>query len=127
MKRILAGSLMRLLPISIAHAVFIALLTAAGAAESRPESGVVRACPALGAGFYALPGSDTCVKIGGRARYDYQYGTGAPRAAAVTGSRATGMASIDARTQTEAGPVRAYVRLGVSRGLGATPPGIPAR
>ncbi|WP_406857313.1 porin [Alsobacter sp. KACC 23698] len=105
-----------------------ALAAPAAAAEARPGAGAsVRACPALGAGFYALPGSDTCVKIGGRARYESGYASSAPRGAASTGSRATGMAFVDSRTQTEAGPLRAYVRVGVSRGLGATPPGLTSR
>ncbi|WP_460452271.1 porin [Alsobacter sp. SYSU BS001988] len=101
---------------------------APAAAGARPGAGAsVRACPALGAGFYALPGSDACVKIGGRARYDYVYASSALRGAASTSSRATGMAFVDARTRTEAGPLRAYVRVGVSRGLGATPPGLASR
>ena len=41
----------------------------------------VRICAAYGPGFFYIPGTDTCIKIGGRARFEYaigqQYGRGA--------------------------------------------------
>ena len=33
----------------------------------------VKVCDAYGAGFYTIPGSDTCIKVGGRVRADYSY------------------------------------------------------
>ena len=33
----------------------------------------VKICDAYGAGFYTIPGTDTCVKIGGYVRAEYQY------------------------------------------------------
>lgn len=33
----------------------------------------VKVCDAYGAGFFYIPGTDTCVKIGGRVRADYAY------------------------------------------------------
>ncbi len=33
----------------------------------------VRVCTAYGAGFFYIPGSDTCLRLSGRARYDYLY------------------------------------------------------
>lgn len=33
----------------------------------------VRVCSAYGAGFFYVPGTDTCIKIGGRVRADYTY------------------------------------------------------
>ena len=31
----------------------------------------VKVCDAYGAGFYTIPGTDTCIKVGGRVRYDF--------------------------------------------------------
>jgi len=56
-----------------------ALLAAAGAQAadlpSRKSAPVeyVRVCDAYGAGFYWIPGTDTCLKIGGRVRVDTWY------------------------------------------------------
>jgi len=33
----------------------------------------VKICDAYGAGFYTIPGSDTCIKVGGYVRVDYDY------------------------------------------------------
>ena len=33
----------------------------------------VRICDAYGSGFFTLPGSDTCIRIGGYVRAEYQY------------------------------------------------------
>ena len=121
---------MRLILASTCWAAALATLGAAPCAASEPAKGAspaVKACPALGPGFYQLPGSDTCVRIGGRARYDFQMAGGKDRATATTGSRAVGAVSMDTRTQTEAGPLRAYVRVGVSRSLGAIPAGLSSR
>jgi len=33
----------------------------------------VRVCDAYGTGYYWIPGTDTCLKVGGRVRYDMSY------------------------------------------------------
>jgi len=33
----------------------------------------VRICAVHGPGFFYIPGSDTCIRIGGRARFEYVY------------------------------------------------------
>ena len=33
----------------------------------------VKVCDAYGAGFFYIPGTDTCIKVGGRVRADYSY------------------------------------------------------
>ena len=43
--------------------------------KSGPVS-YVKICDAYGAGFFTIPGSDTCVKIGGFVRVEYQYAPG---------------------------------------------------
>src|SRR5919202_2680306 len=32
----------------------------------------VRICTAYGAGFFYIPGTDTCLRVGGRARFEYE-------------------------------------------------------
>src|SRR6476469_4662611 len=71
----------------------------------------VRVCSTYGAGFFYIPGTDTCIRLGGRAGYEWQYGTPFVRNDATTGSRATGRMYIDARNDTEYGLLRTYVRV----------------
>src|ERR1700752_3412894 len=75
----------------------------------------VKVCSLYGAGFFYIPGTDTCIKIGGwvRAEYTLQTGTsdqpfhgGAPGRNTRIDSdeyriRARWMTSLDVRTQTE--------------------------
>ena len=84
----------------------------------------VRVCTAFGAGFFYIPGTDTCLRVGGRARFEYSYGqqrsrgvyshtTFAPVSnsnADVSGFRGQGRLNLDARTQTAYGTLRAFVR-----------------
>ncbi|GGH23241.1 polymerase [Alsobacter metallidurans] len=96
--------------------------TAAFAADlpSRKAAPVeyVRVCSTMGEGYFYIPGTDTCIKIGGRARYEYQYGEPFARNDATTGSRTTGRIYVDTRTATEYGLLRAYVRYDISRRTG---------
>jgi hypothetical protein len=78
----------------------------------------VRVCSTYGAGFFYIPGTDTCIRIGGRARYEYEYREAYARDNNQTGSRATGRIFMDARTATEYGLLRAYVRYDVMRRVG---------
>ncbi|MCJ2034321.1 porin [Methylobacterium sp. J-068] len=66
-------------------------------------------CPSQGPGFVRLPGSATCVRVSGRAVGGVDIG--AHGAAPVT----AGHLSIDARTESDLGPVRAFVRMGHGR------------
>src|SRR5215468_10204104 len=97
----------------------------------------VKICSVYGAGFFYIPGTDTCIKIGGwvRAEYDFQTGTGdQPYHTGATGRnnridsneynfRARWVTSIDVRTQTEYGTVRAYSRAGFQTTTGETAQG----
>ena len=101
----------------------------------------VKICDAYGAGFFFIPGTDTCLRVSGRVRAEYAYipsgnivGVGANatpvRAAAAgsvftvaptfqvarqaidqTGFLARGVAILDARTQTEFGTARTYLAI----------------
>jgi hypothetical protein len=87
----------------------------------------VKVCSLYGEGFFYIPGTDTCIKIGGWVRYDQYFGpTGGSGDPHIVGSggrndsfdssdygtRARTVLSFDARTQTEYGTLRAYTRFG---------------
>src|SRR5215813_5881802 len=87
----------------------------------------VRICSLYGEGFFYIPGTDTCLKIGGWVRYDQYFGntggSGNPFLSGAAGrndsfdsadyqTRARTVISFDVRTQTEYGTLRAYYRGG---------------
>jgi hypothetical protein len=86
----------------------------------------VKICSLYGAGFYYIPGTDMCLKIGGWMRAEYGYGLNGSFGAAPVGGnvnnrttndsvmRARGYITADARNQTEYGTVRSYIAVGVS-------------
>ena len=99
------------MPAVLAMAMLIVpgLSVGAGAAERlRPQvQGEKRLpCPKQGAGFVRVPGSPTCIRLSGRAVGGIDVGSHG--AAPVT----AGQLSIDTRSESEFGPVRAFVRMG---------------
>ncbi|WP_128932063.1 porin [Bradyrhizobium zhanjiangense] len=81
----------------------------------------VKVCSLYGAGFYYIPGTDTCIKLGGYMRAQVELGGNSIGVAADTGvagaqnrlanyytSRTRGDLKIDTRTATEYGVVRTY-------------------
>jgi opacity protein-like surface antigen len=94
----------------------------------------VKVCSAFGAGFFYIPGTDTCLKVGGMARYEWQYsepkhgfGTRAGNGTNTTGTRAIGRIELDARNQTAYGTLRAFVRVDVARRTGVLRSGTAER
>jgi hypothetical protein len=121
----------------------------------------VRVCSVYGAGFWYIPGTDTCIRISGYVRAEFAYGspsntvgpgwgvsipgtladpaayvlhpTGAGTFALgltdyfpgrdndASGFRARGRLNIDARTETEWGTLRAYIRYELTRSSGVIP------
>src|SRR6516225_7211256 len=92
----------------------------------------VRVCGLYGAGFFYIPGTDTCIKLGGAVRVQAEFNAGAggvpvgignsteanqgelTRAATNdTNFRTRIYFSVDARQQTEYGTLRSYYRFGV--------------
>lgn len=79
----------------------------------------VRICDAYGARFFYIPGTDTCLRVGGRVRADYRIRDFADRGANAwddnedisTQFRARAYVRLDARTQTEFGLLRTYMDL----------------
>jgi len=81
----------------------------------------VRICSLYGVGFYYIPGTDTCIKLGGYLRADILFNTNSDNTGNVSGqggaknrftnyvtSRARQDLNIDTRTATEYGVVRTF-------------------
>ena len=76
----------------------------------------VRVCSAYGAGFFYIPGTDTCLRVSGRARFEGGYQTSYTRQSGTNSGDTSGYQgrmriNLDARTQTAYGTLRAFVRL----------------
>jgi hypothetical protein len=84
----------------------------------------VKVCSLYGAGFYYIPGSDTCIKIGGYVRVDTSINSatyGTPlftsangedlRTRGLTSSRVRSNFNTDTRTATEYGVLRTYASI----------------
>ncbi len=86
----------------------------------------VKICSLYGVGFYYIPGTDMCIKVGGWMRAQYDYGmNGSTTFGGFSGNmndrttnnsvwRSRGYVTIDARNQTAYGTVRAYIDVGFS-------------
>ena len=87
----------------------------------------VKICSLYGVGFYYIPGTDMCIKIGGWVRAEYGWGmngssTQTYGANAYLNNRSTnndwwrvrGYITADSRNQTEYGTVRGYIAVGIS-------------
>jgi hypothetical protein len=86
----------------------------------------VKICSLYGVGFYYIPGTDMCIKIGGWVRAEYGWGQNGNfawgwananvnnRATNNSDFRARGYITADARNQTEYGTVRGYIAVGLS-------------
>ncbi|WP_448953103.1 porin [Labrys neptuniae] len=94
-----------------------AALTTAQAADLPMTKGeaveYVKVCSAFGPGFFYIPGSDTCLKIGGevRAKYYGYGGTGYTRNDNRSAFDTQARIWFDARTQTEYGLLRSYFQI----------------
>ena len=99
--------------LGMATAAF-AVATSAGAADlpSRKAAPVeyVRVCSAYGAGFFYIPGTDTCLRVGGRVRAEYTVGSRFGNSQDSYGTRARGRLNVDARTATAYGTLRTFFR-----------------
>jgi Porin subfamily len=92
----------------------------------------VKICSLYGDGFYYIPGTDTCLKLGGYLRVQAEYNMGAGGIPIGSGPEATqgkftrtdtndinfrtrAALSWDVRQQTEYGTLRTYIRIGVQQ------------
>ena len=78
----------------------------------------VRVCSTYGAGFFYIPGTETCLRVSGRVRAEYRYVEPLARAEDSIGFRARGRIQLDARTATAYGLLRAFVRFEITRSSG---------
>ncbi len=88
----------------------------------------VKICSLYGDGFFYIPGTDTCLKIGGWVRTEYNSHLGGSASPVVGASsksnyadyfwRARFVTSFDVRTQTQYGVLRAYTRAGMEMNAG---------
>lgn len=107
----------------LGSAAGIAAVAGAQAADlpSRKAAPVeyVRVCSAYGAGFFYIPGTDTCLRVGGRVRAEYTVGSRYGDSNDGFGSRSRGRLNVDARTATAYGTLRTFFRyeLTVSSGF----------
>jgi porin-like protein len=86
----------------------------------------VKICSLYGVGFYYIPGTDMCLKVGGWVRAEYTWGANGniglggfngnvnDRTTNNSTWRARGYITADARNQTEYGTVRGYLAIGLS-------------
>ena len=88
----------------------------------------VKICSLYGAGFYYIPGTDMCLKIGGWVRFEDAYrggnsltfqqlGPGFQNTRTATNDnvmRTRGYITADARSQSEYGTIRSYIAVGVN-------------
>jgi len=93
-------------PVLVAGSAFAADLPAKKAAPAA----AVTACPAFGAGFFTIPGSDTCLRINGWMRY---MGTFDDDDQSYTNAGSIRL-NFDARSNSEIGVIRGFARLGNS-------------
>jgi hypothetical protein len=93
----------------------------------------VKICSLYGVGFYYIPGTDMCLKIGGYVRFEAAYGVNGSSTRVQGGDinnrwtndlwyRVRGYITADARNQTEYGTVRGYIAVGISTDTQFDPP-----
>ena len=116
---------------SLLHGTAAGFVTIAGAqaadlpVKAKPVE-YVKICSLYGVGFYYIPGTDMCIKIGGWVRAEYGWGNNGNftwgwangnvnnRTTNNSDFRARGYITADARSQTEYGTVRGYIAVGLS-------------
>ena len=112
---------------SAAAMLAVSGVNAADAVVAEPEAvEYVRVCDTYGSGFFYIPGTETCLKISGEVRVEYDYTqddsrietivAGPPAVRAITGN-SFGIAHVrarlnfDARNETDYGTLRSRIRL----------------
>ncbi|MCW5686715.1 MAG: porin [Pseudolabrys sp.] len=117
-KSLLLGSAAGLVAIASAQAADLPV-------KAKPVQ-YVKICSLYGAGFYYIPGTDICLKVGGWTRFEYAWGSNGSfawgpfnanaqtRATNNSVFRARGYITADARSQTAYGTVRSYIAVGIS-------------
>jgi hypothetical protein len=99
----------------------ISLADVAGNGAAGNGNGVdyVRICSTYGAGFFYIPGTDTCLRVSGFVQAEYQYLEQEIESFDEFGMRGRARINVDARTMTEYGLLRSFIRWDVRRQSGA--------
>jgi hypothetical protein len=112
-KSLLLGSAAGLAAVAGANAADLPAKKAVAAVE------YVRVCSTYGAGFFYIPGTESCIRVGGRARADFLYQEPFSRATDAVGIRVRGRIQTDVRTATAYGLLRTFVRFEINQNSGA--------
>jgi hypothetical protein len=112
---------------SAAGVVAIAWAQAADLPVKTKPVEYVKICSLYGVGFYYIPGTDTCLKLGGWVRTEYNFNSGGSFNPIVSGNdarytresndntwRTRYILTVDTRTQTEYGTLRTYIASGIT-------------
>ncbi|GGC88118.1 porin [Chelatococcus reniformis] len=79
----------------------------------------VKVCAVHGVGFFYIPGTDTCIKIGGRAQFQYEFAQyRSLNLADRSNFIGAGRIQVDARTSTAWGTLRTFVRFDMASRTG---------
>jgi len=117
MKTVLLGAAAGLMTVGAAQAADLPM-TKAEAVE------YVKVCTEFGEGFFYIPGTDTCLRIGGEIRADYRFfdtsfdkdAGGISHNNDAYDFSTEGRMKFDARTQTEYGLLRSYFQVNIRQG-----------
>lgn len=109
-------------------AASLVAVAGAGAADLPMAEPVeyVKVCDTYGSGFFYIPGSETCLKISGFVRVEAMVMENLKKGGNknnLLAYRARGRVNLDARTATEYGLLRSYIRLQADRLSGPTATG----
>ncbi|MBZ3694550.1 porin [Phyllobacterium calauticae] len=116
----------------LGSAAALVAVTGARAADAvvvaEPEAvEYVRVCDTYGKGFFYIPGTETCLKIGGYLRYDAKGGDNVYKGGEFGTWQKKTRATLrfDARTETELGTLRSYIETRFQYNNGANDTSIP--
>lgn len=106
---------MKITSVLFASAAALVAVSGAQAADAivaaEPEAvEYVRVCDAFGTGFFYIPGSETCLKISGYVRTQYNFGKDA-KAPSDWNTWTRAQLNFDARTETDLGALRSFITL----------------
>lgn len=109
---------------SVAGLAMVGTAAAADLPVKAKAAEYVKICSTYGAGFYYIPGSDTCLKVGGFVQVDYNYLDTSYLPNTEQNDvyfLARGALRLDARTQTEYGTLRSYLEYRLTYGESTSP------
>jgi hypothetical protein len=109
-KSLLLGAAAGLVAVSAASAADLP-------AKAKPVD-YVKVCSQYGEGFFVIPGTDTCLDIGGYVRVDY-YVEDDTNTANTSRTKTRAQLNLDARSQTSHGTLRSFIELRYEIGSGA--------